>query len=230
MANKKGFIMYADLLENIESLSMEQRGVLFTSVLCSQSEKELPEMDGAVKIAFSFIKKSIDIRTQKYNEIVEKRRESGRKGGRPPKEENQIKPNESKKNQIKPNESNTKAKKPDIGERITDNGKRITDNGDKQEREEKERVSLSHKYGEYKNVLLTDEELKKLKEEAPESYLEKLEALSVYMKSTGKSYKSHYATIRAWIRKDQKKEDQKKEGERVESEDKGRVFNCEEFL
>lgn len=90
----------------------------------------------------------------------------------------------------------------------------------------KERESVCrHKYGEYNNVLLSDEEIKKLREEAPDYYLEKLEALSSYMKSTGKSYKSHYATIRNWIRKDQKKE-----GEKSESEEKGKVFNLEDFL
>ena len=58
-----------------------------------------------------------------------------------------------------------------------------------------------HKYGEYNNVLLTDEELEKLKNEYPD-YLDRIERLSSYVASTGKSYKSHYATIRNWVRKD----------------------------
>ena len=61
-----------------------------------------------------------------------------------------------------------------------------------------------HKYGEYKNVLLTDEELEKLKDEFPD-YEERIERLSSYVASTGKSYKSHYATIRHWARSDQAK-------------------------
>ena len=60
-----------------------------------------------------------------------------------------------------------------------------------------------HKYGEYKNVLLTDEELEKLKDEYPD-WEERIERLSSYVASTGKSYKSHYATIRNWARKDAK--------------------------
>lgn len=59
-----------------------------------------------------------------------------------------------------------------------------------------------HKYGEYQNVLLTDDELAKLKEEYPD-WQERIERLSEYVASTGKSYKSHYATIRNWARKDQ---------------------------
>ena len=58
-----------------------------------------------------------------------------------------------------------------------------------------------HKYGEYNNVLLADDELEKLKAEYPD-YLNRIERLSSYVASTGKKYKSHYATIRNWARKD----------------------------
>lgn len=62
---------------------------------------------------------------------------------------------------------------------------------------------VKHKYGEYNNVLLTDEELDKLKDEYID-WQERIENLSSYVASTGKSYKSHYATIRNWARKDTK--------------------------
>ena len=58
-----------------------------------------------------------------------------------------------------------------------------------------------HKYGEYNNVLLTDDELGKLKGEYPD-WQDRIERLSSYVASTGKAYKSHYATIRNWARKD----------------------------
>lgn len=63
---------------------------------------------------------------------------------------------------------------------------------------------VKHKYGEYKNVLLTDEEMEKLKAEYPD-LSDRIERLSSYVASTGKSYKSHYATIRNWARKDAEK-------------------------
>lgn len=80
--------------------------------------------------------------------------------------------------------------------------------------EEKEDISISpppkpkkpvkHKHGEYANVLLTDDELEKLKGEYPD-WQERIERLSAYMASTGKPYKNHLATIRNWARKDKEK-------------------------
>ena len=58
-----------------------------------------------------------------------------------------------------------------------------------------------HKYGRYKNVLLTDEQLETLKGEFPD-WEKRIEALSEYIESKGASYKNHLATIRAWARKD----------------------------
>ena len=74
---------------------------------------------------------------------------------------------------------------------------------------DKDNISVSakpikHKHGEYNNVLLTDDELEKLKAEYPD-WKDRIERLSSYVASTGKSYKSHYATIRNWARNDKKK-------------------------
>lgn len=61
---------------------------------------------------------------------------------------------------------------------------------------------VKHQHGEYSNVLLTAEELQKLIAEYPQDYQERIEQLSLYMKSTGKVYKDHLATIRNWARRD----------------------------
>ena len=65
----------------------------------------------------------------------------------------------------------------------------------------KTRKTVKHKHGEYKNVLLTDDELGKLQNEYPD-WKERIERLSEYIASKGVKYKSHYATIRAWAKKD----------------------------
>lgn len=67
-----------------------------------------------------------------------------------------------------------------------------------------------HKYGEYNNVLLTDEDYQKLITEFPTDYEERIEKLSSYIASTGKSYKNHLATIRNWARNDKQKTEEPK--------------------
>ena len=62
-----------------------------------------------------------------------------------------------------------------------------------------------HKYGEYKNVLLSDTDMEKLKSEYPDDYNTRIERLSEYIASTGKVYKNHLATIRCWARKEKDK-------------------------
>ena len=61
---------------------------------------------------------------------------------------------------------------------------------------------IRHKYGEYKNVLLSDEQMGKLRAEFPNDYQERIERLSEYCASTGKTYKNYLATIRNWAKKD----------------------------
>lgn len=75
-------------------------------------------------------------------------------------------------------------------------------------REEKSRVEESkskspkHKYGQYFNVLLTDEEMEKLMTEFPFDWQERVERLSEYIACHGKKYKNHLAVIRSWAKKD----------------------------
>ena len=63
---------------------------------------------------------------------------------------------------------------------------------------------VRHKYGMYNNVLLTDDEFEKLKTEFPD-YEQRIDRLSEYIESSGKKYKSHLATIRAWARRERDK-------------------------
>lgn len=61
---------------------------------------------------------------------------------------------------------------------------------------------IRHKYGEYQNVLLSDDQLKKLQDEFPSDWEQRIDRVSSYCESTGKSYKNYLATIRNWAKKD----------------------------
>lgn len=67
----------------------------------------------------------------------------------------------------------------------------------------KESKEILSPIGEFKNVLLSDEERQKLIAQFGESGAnDRIEKLSGYIASKGKKYKSHYATILTWARKE----------------------------
>ena len=76
----------------------------------------------------------------------------------------------------------------------------------KREREgEKDKKSTPIFYGEYKNVRLSQEEYKNLKEKLNSHTEIMINKLSRYMKSSGKTYQNHYATILKWYEEDKEK-------------------------
>lgn len=119
---KNSFVIYTDYMEQVELLTMEQRGILFTSIMAYASEKELPDMDGMTKMAFSFIKATMDRDMEKYRQTVEKRKEAGKLGGRPKADGSSEKQSKAKKaNGF--SEKQDKAKKPD-NDSVNDNDKK----------------------------------------------------------------------------------------------------------
>ena len=69
----------------------------------------------------------------------------------------------------------------------------------------REKKEIQHRYGSYENVLLSDAEYGKLRQEFPGDYQIRVERLSEYMASTGRSYKNHLATIRSWAKREKPK-------------------------
>ena len=65
-------------------------------------------------------------------------------------------------------------------------------------------------YGEYQNIILTDEQYKALQENLQSHTDTMIEKLSRYIKSTGKTYQDHYVTILNWYEQDKDKLPQKK--------------------
>lgn len=102
------------------------------------------------------------------------------------------------------------------------------------EEEEKKKLEQSsstrardtrHKYGEYKNVLLSDKDFEKLREEFPNDWEQRIESLSTYIASTGKTYKNHLATIRNWARRDQERGQSKAQGTATATNPKAQELN-----
>ena len=83
MMDKSSFVMYTKYLRHIQKLTMEQRGMLFTAILSYASDQEMPELDAATDMAFSFIQEQMDRDNAAYTEKCRKRSEAGKLGGRP---------------------------------------------------------------------------------------------------------------------------------------------------
>ena len=83
MEQKKSFLMYTDYWKDISLLTMEQRGMLLSAIMLHTLGGEVPELDGATQMAFSFISEQIDRDAEKYQDTIEKRKEAGKLGGRP---------------------------------------------------------------------------------------------------------------------------------------------------
>ncbi|MCD8089280.1 MAG: DUF6291 domain-containing protein [Clostridiales bacterium] len=78
--NKKSFIVYCDYAEHLDLLTDEECGQLFKALCAYAGEGKQPEnFNSCQKMAFSFIKKQIDRDTEKYNKVIEKRREAGKR-------------------------------------------------------------------------------------------------------------------------------------------------------
>ena len=72
----------------------------------------------------------------------------------------------------------------------------------KKEKIDRKEKPVKHQYGTYQNVLLSDVELQKLQSEFPTDWQERIDNVSGYCRSHGKSYRDYLATIRNWARRD----------------------------
>lgn len=71
---KNSLVIYYDYAEHFELLSDEELGRLIRAMLLYDKEGTLPQFDGMLKMAFSFIKTQLDIDKQKFEKICERNR------------------------------------------------------------------------------------------------------------------------------------------------------------
>ena len=79
--DKKSFVLYHDIRAPLALLTDEQRGKLLTAILNYSEYGELPDFDGALLMAFAFIRTSLDRDAESWAEKRAKRAEAGRNGG-----------------------------------------------------------------------------------------------------------------------------------------------------
>lgn len=223
---KPGVMFYFDIRPCIKRLTIEEKGKLFEAILDYGEFGTVPEVAGALGIAWDFIQPNLDRDTERYERQVEQKqyaafvREVKKKGVAIPSIDTWRGLSDIEKQRLL---------SADIGRYPTNNLQSTTNNLQTTAStvDNKESVAdkppTRHKFGEYKNVLLSDDEIEKLRTDIPD-YLQLIEKLSEYIASTGKRYKSHYATLRSWSRRD--KSDRAHVGNLSQMPDYGGDENC----
>lgn len=165
-----------DFRESFENMPLESIGRLTLALFRYANDEDVDEVlkgDRIAEVVFPTLKAHIE----RHEEYRKTKAESGRKGGKvggaPIGNQNatktkQDKTKQSKTKQNKPPNPNPYPNPNPINKR---------------------------QYGECANVLLSDEEYEKIKSGG---MIGLIDELSLYIASTGKTYKSHYAVIRQW--------------------------------
>ncbi|EKY12207.1 DUF6291 domain-containing protein [Capnocytophaga sp. oral taxon 324] len=94
------FVFYKDWLNVIRDLPSEVQLEVYQAIAEYAIYGNLIELKPLAKVAFGFVKQTIDRDTQKYISIKEKRKEAGAKGGRPLKNKDLEESKEKQKNQL----------------------------------------------------------------------------------------------------------------------------------
>ena len=85
---KPSFVMYVEHGEQMEDLTMEQRGMWITAIYDYVRYGKAEIDDPVVKMLFTTNRQHLDRDAKKYEERIRKCSEAGKKGGRPPKIDN----------------------------------------------------------------------------------------------------------------------------------------------
>ena len=170
------FIIHSDYGKSIKGMTNEEVGELIKALIAHTEEEEMVLSSPTVKVIFPIMADRID----RDIEYRRKASEYGKKGGAP--------------------FGNTNAKT-----RVDKGDTRVTQGLDKAKQtpnpNPKPNPINKRQYGECANVLLTEEEYQKVKDQGL-SYL--IDELSLYIAGSGKKYKSHYAVIRQWANRREK--------------------------
>lgn len=76
---RPGVMFYFDLRPSLKRLSLEEKGLLFESMLDYAQYGVIPELEGMIAVAWDFLQPRIDHDAERYEEISELRRKTARK-------------------------------------------------------------------------------------------------------------------------------------------------------
>lgn len=165
------FIVHKDYEKSIKEMSNEEVGELIKALIAHIENEEPVLSSPVVRAVFPIMADHID----RDIEYRKKASEYGKKGGAP--------------------FGNTNAKT-----RVNKGDTRVAQGSVKAKQTPKPKPipkpnNIKRLYGECQNVLLSDDEYKKIQDQGLTNLIDEL---SFYIAGSGKQYKSHYAVIRQW--------------------------------
>ena len=191
---KQSFILYTSFYEPLKSLNNEQLGRLLKSIF-EYAINGTENVDNDIQIAFAFIKNQINIDNEKWQEEKNKRSEAGKKGmiSRWNNKDNNVI------NAITPITNITDNVNENVNVNVNENvnGNNIATSEAKASTVGTAKAS-KRKYGEFKHVMLKDEELQKLQQDYA-NWEELIKYLDEYIEMKGYKAKSHYMCIKKWV-------------------------------
>jgi len=102
--NKKSFLLYCDIIHTIKKLNNEQTGVLFKHILSYVNDENPILEDLLLEVVFEPIKQNLKRDLSKWENICDRNKNNGAKGGRPKNPKEPKKPTGLKKNPKNPTE------------------------------------------------------------------------------------------------------------------------------
>ena len=213
MANDKpGVMIYFETARAVKGLDYETKGRLFDAIMEYAEDGVVPAFDGVLSAVWPFIAEKIDRDSVRYTDIVNKRtraqyvrwwNEHAKKNGIDPdnellreqwidKQMNTKNTNVSGVIQTIPTTTTTATAT--ATSTATTAGASTAGAGN----------SPTRAYGCCKNVFLTEDEFAELCTDIPNAG-NVIEKLSLHMKSSGKTYADHAATVRKWAMEDAEK-------------------------
>ncbi len=198
---RESFILYTSFYEPLRYLNDLQMGKLFRAIFEYQinglSKTNRVDVPDDIRIAFEFIRNQLDIDAEKWKDEKNKRSEAGKKGmAKRWNKDNNVITNDNKNNKVINAITNiTDNVNENVNENDNDNVYTLSE--DKSSSSGTAKAS-KHKYGEYKNVLLKDEELQALKDSYT-NWKELIKFLDEYIEMKGYKAKSHYLAIKKWV-------------------------------
>ena len=209
MDERKAFSFYRSYYEASKDPPTKEDQADFLMAICSYIFDGVePEITGVASAMFKLAKPNLDtsIKRASVGQTGGKSKANAKQNGSKPEanaKQNGSKPEANDKQTESNDEANPKRYM--INDYMI-NDCMINDQviNDKEKINKKEKPQ-KHKYGQYQNVLLSDDELEKLKTEFPVDWEERIERVSEYCASKGVTYKNYLATIRNWARKERPK-------------------------